>query len=175
MFAASPDYSVASTSLGSSTVHGGPTLATGTFDDVRLTGSWPTGHWTGQSIQGATGVSSQPSVQGFTQAGGRIAVSGSGDIAPDVGDQSIAQTLAWMFAALIAMVVIGVMFITAEYRRGLIRTTFTAHPRRGRVLAAKAIVIAAVTFGTSLVAIAITIPLGEHLLHAAIRSRRSRR
>ena len=62
------------------------------------------------------------------------------------------------------MVVIGVMFITAEYRRGLIRTTLTASPRRGRVLAAKAIVLAVVTFAAGLVAAAVTIPLGEHLL-----------
>jgi ABC-type transport system involved in multi-copper enzyme maturation permease subunit len=63
------------------------------------------------------------------------------------------------------VVVIGVMFITAEYRRGLIRTTFTASPRRGRVLAAKAIVLAAVTFAAGLVAVAVTIPLAERLLH----------
>ena len=66
---------------------------------------------------------------------------------------------------MIAVVVIGVMFITAEYRRGLIRTTLAASPRRGRVLAAKAIVLAAVTFAAGLVAAAVTIPLGEHLLH----------
>ena len=42
------------------------------------------------------------------------------------------------------------MFITAEYRRGLIRTTLAASPRRGRVLAAKAIVIGAVTFAAGL-------------------------
>ena len=50
------------------------------------------------------------------------------------------------------------------YRRGMIRTTFTASPRRGRVLAAKAVVLAAVTFVASLIAVAITIPLGDHLL-----------
>ena len=44
------------------------------------------------------------------------------------------------------MIVIAAMFITAEYRRGLIRTTLAASPRRGRVLAAKAVVIGAVTF-----------------------------
>ena len=58
------------------------------------------------------------------------------------------------------------MFITAEYRRGMIRTTLAASPRRGRVLAAKAIVIGAVTFVAGLVAAAVTIPLGERLLHA---------
>ena len=38
------------------------------------------------------------------------------------------------------------MFMTAEYRRGLIRTTLAASPRRGRVLAAKALVVGAVAF-----------------------------
>ena len=32
------------------------------------------------------------------------------------------------FAGLIVMVVIGAMFMTAEYRRGLIRTTLAATP-----------------------------------------------
>ena len=45
--------------------------------------------------------------------------------------------------ALIVVVVVGALFITAEYRRGLIRTTLAASPRRGRVLAAKAIVLGA--------------------------------
>ena len=48
-----------------------------------------------------------------------------------------------MFAGLIAVVVVAAMFITAEYRRGLIRITLAASPRRGRVLAAKAVVIGA--------------------------------
>ena len=56
------------------------------------------------------------------------------------------------------------MFITAEYRRGLIRTTFTATPRRGSVLAAKAVVIGAVAFAIGAVAAAVAIPLGEHVL-----------
>ena len=92
-------------------------------------------------------------------------MSGSGDIAPASNAGSTAtNTLGGVFAGLIAAVVVGVMFVTAEYRRGLIRTTFAASPRRGRVLAAKAIVLAVVTFVAALVAIAITVPLGEHLL-----------
>jgi ABC-type transport system involved in multi-copper enzyme maturation permease subunit len=106
------------------------------------------------------------SAQGFTQAGDRLTVTGSGDIAPDTGDlDTIKQTLAGTFAGLIVAVVIGVMFMTVEYRRGLIRTTLTASPRRGRVLAAKAIVLGAVTFAAGLVAVAIVIPVGERLLH----------
>ena len=64
------------------------------------------------------------------------------------------------FAGLIAVIVVATMFITAEYRRGLIRTTLTASPRRGRVLAAKAIVIGAVAFVAGLVAAAVAVIFG---------------
>jgi ABC-type transport system involved in multi-copper enzyme maturation permease subunit len=167
LFAASPGYSVNTTSLGGGSSTGGPTLATGVFDQVSRQGSWPAGRWTGQDIQRMTDAALPPSVQGFAQDAGRLTVSGSGDIAPDVEDiDIIKRTLAGTFAGLIAVVVIGVMFITAEYRRGLIRTTLTASPRRGRVLAAKAVVLGAAASAVGLVAAAIVIPVGERLLHA---------
>jgi ABC-type transport system involved in multi-copper enzyme maturation permease subunit len=166
LFATSPFYSVASTSFGGSSVKGGPTLATGTFDHLSRPGAWPSARWAGGVIQGSGSDALAPLSQGYRQAGGTFTVSGSGDIAPAIGDvDAIRQTQAGMFAGLIAVVVLGVVFVTAEYRRGLIRTTFTASPRRGRVLAAKAIVLAAVTFAAGLVAAAVTVPLGEHLLH----------
>jgi ABC-type transport system involved in multi-copper enzyme maturation permease subunit len=56
------------------------------------------------------------------------------------------------------------MFITAEYRRHLIRTTFAASPRRGRVLAAKAIVIGSVTFAAALAAAVVAVPLSSRVL-----------
>jgi len=62
------------------------------------------------------------------------------------------------------VVVVGTMFITAEYRRCLIRTTFAASPRRGRVLAAKAIVIGSVTFAATLAAAVVAVPLSSRLL-----------
>jgi len=67
------------------------------------------------------------------------------------------------FAGLIAVVVVAAMFMTAEYRRGLIRTTLAATPRRGRVLAAKAFVIGLVAFVTGLVAAAVAVPIGIRL------------
>ncbi len=166
LFAATPGYTVISNSLGSTSAVGGGALATGAFDQLSMRGRWP-GQWTGQSIQGSTDNALTPSAQGFTEAAGRFTVSGSGDIAP-AGDSPGGSSggLAGVFVGMIAMVVIGVMFITAEYRRGLIRTTFTASPRRGRVLAAKAIVLGAVTFVVSLIAVAIAIPVSNHLLHA---------
>jgi len=71
-----------------------------------------------------------------------------------------------VFAGLIAVAVVGAMFMTAEYRRGLIRVTMAATPRRGRVLAAKAIVIAAVTFAVGLVSCAVVVAVGQRVLRA---------
>ena len=168
LFAATPGYSVSSTGLATTSLTGGSALATGTFDHVALAGGWPAaGRWAGDAVGAGNSVSGSlpASAQGFTQAGGRFTVSGSGDIGPALNAGSTAaNTLTGVFAGLIAAVVVGVMFVTAEYRRGLIRTTFAASPRRGRVLAAKAAVLAAVTFAAALVAVAITVPLGEHLL-----------
>jgi len=81
----------------------------------------------------------------YHRSDGTFTVTGSGDIAPDEPGgagpgQTLDHTLVGALAGLIAVVVVATMFITAEYRRGLIRTTFAASPRRGRVLAAKAIV-----------------------------------
>ena len=168
LFAASPGYTVTTTSVGTASAVGGPTLATATFDRLSERGTWPAGRWIGEDIQGRTDNALPASVQGFTEDAGQFKVSGSGDIAPanSDGPGQSSRTLGGAFAGLIAAVVIGVMFITAEYRRDMIRTTFTASPRRGRVLAAKAVVLASVTFVTSLIAVAITIPLGDHLLRA---------
>jgi ABC-2 type transport system permease protein len=47
--------------------------------------------------------------------------------------------------AVIAVSVMGVLAFSAEYSTGLIRVTFSAAPRRRAVLAAKAVVLAAVT------------------------------
>jgi ABC-type transport system involved in multi-copper enzyme maturation permease subunit len=170
LFATTPGYSKNATSFGGASSTGGPALATGTFDDVRRQGGWPASssdQWTGQDIQGPIGNPLPASVQGYRETAGTFTVTGSGDIAPaasSAGGSSIEQTLAGTFVGLIAVVVVGVMFVTAEYRRGLIRTTYAASPRRGRVLAAKAVVLAAVTFAAGLVAVTITVPLSEQLL-----------
>jgi ABC-2 type transport system permease protein len=48
--------------------------------------------------------------------------------------------------ASLAIAVLGVLCISSEYSSGMIRTSLTAVPKRGRVLAAKSLVFAAVTF-----------------------------
>ena len=67
---------------------------------------------------------------------------------------------------LIAVIALGTVFITGEYRRGMIRTTLAASPRRGRVLAAKAIVIGAVTFVAGLAGAAVAFVFAERKLTA---------
>jgi ABC-type transport system involved in multi-copper enzyme maturation permease subunit len=106
-------------------------------------------------------------------------ISGSGNIAPMVAgpdSRTVEQSLVGAFAGLIVVIVLGTIFITAEYRRGLIRTTLVASPRRGRVLAAKAIVLGCVTFVVGLAASAAAFALvgkirrdnGERLYPASV-------
>jgi ABC-type transport system involved in multi-copper enzyme maturation permease subunit len=171
LFAASPQHAQpASESFGLAGDSGGPTQATATFDHLDRQGAWPSQAWTGEDIGGFANATVLQR-GGFEQAGGGFTVTGSGDIAPAVAGAAglgttITQTLVGTFAGLIVVVVVGTMFITAEYRRGLIRTTLAASPRRGRILAAKAIVIASVTFAAGLAAATVVVTGGQRTLRA---------
>jgi hypothetical protein len=68
---------------------------------------------------------------------------------------SVAQKVSWdptgvsgagMAIAQLAIAVLGVLCISSEYSSGMIRTSLIAVPKRGRVLAAKSLVFAGVTF-----------------------------
>jgi ABC-type transport system involved in multi-copper enzyme maturation permease subunit len=80
-------------------------------------------------------------------------------------ENTIALYLIGTFAGLIAVAVVATMFMSAEYRRGLIRTTLAASPVRGQVLAAKAIVIGAVAFAAGLAAAAAAVTFATGLAH----------
>jgi ABC-type transport system involved in multi-copper enzyme maturation permease subunit len=177
MFATSPAYQQMTQYVGHSQGQTEPSLATGVFDHARLVGgpggvAGPGGTWTGDNV-GANQAFGPTAAQvaTFHQSGGRFTVTGSGDISPVVNGPgggstaSISQHLIGTFAGLIAVAVVAVMFMTAEYRRGLIRLTLAASPRRGRVLAAKAVVIGAVAFVVGLVASVIAVPIGAHIDH----------
>jgi ABC-type transport system involved in multi-copper enzyme maturation permease subunit len=145
-----------------------PSQDTAVFDQLSRSGTWPAGVWTGDYIDAGGGSG----IGGFHQAAGRFTVTGSGDIAPVVPGQAgdsgttVTQHLIGTFAGLIAVIVVATMFITAEYRRGLIRVTLTASPRRGRVLVAKAVVIGSVAFVAGLVAAAAAVIVGAVLAQA---------
>ena len=167
MFATAPASSqVTSQSVSGSSSAGAMSLAVAHFDHVRLAGPRPASAWTGSAVGGAS-----PGT-GFRQANGTITVTGSGDIAPYVAGangapgSTIGSTLLGAVVALIAVIVVATMFMTAEYRRGLIRLTFAAAPGRGRVLAAKAAVVASVTFVAGLAGALGAVLAGEWLLRA---------
>ncbi|HEY2548961.1 MAG TPA: ABC transporter permease subunit [Streptosporangiaceae bacterium] len=169
LFVTSPVETQTTSSFGGTTSNGGPSQATGIFGHVSLSGAAPGKAWAGANI-GAGRGSPGTGVGGFHQAGGAITVTGSGDIAPVVAGPTsyfptatIEDHLVGTFAGLIAMAVIAAMFITTEYRRGLIRLTLAATPRRGEVLAAKAVVVGAVTFAAGLAASVIAVVAGPRL------------
>jgi ABC-2 type transport system permease protein len=65
--------------------------------------------------------------------------------------EPIGAALIGQLASAILFLVIGVRAATAEYGSGMMRLTLTATPRRGRVLAAKVLVVSAVTLVAALV------------------------
>jgi len=185
LFVTSPQYAE---QVGVAGAMGGPTRATAAFDHVARQGAWAGAEWTTDSIgdgaaelggPAASDAHGGPAASGpgrdeaptVERSGDTFTLSGSGDIAPAVAGAAgigvtISQTLVGTFAALLFLVVIGAMFVAAEYRRGLIRTTLAAAAGRGRVLAAKAVVLGAVTFAAGLVAAAIVVTVGQRVLRA---------
>ena len=184
LFVASPDYSFDTQSFG-----GGdqgitlPTQAIAVFGHVSRQGNWPAGAWTGAQVgEGGRfqpakvtphcGTPPCPAVKKrqlpdrFARSGSTFTVAGSGDIAPFVPVVDPLQVAFYgTLFGLIAVIAVGVVFITGEYRRGMIRTTLAASPRRGRVLAAKALVIGSVTFAAGLAGAAVAFPIAVRKLH----------
>lgn len=145
------------------------TGATATFGQPGLEGGWSLGGWAGQSVGASVDYALLPvlSSVGSQRSGSGFAITGSGDIAPSVtGGETDKDPLTGVFVGLIVMIVLGALFITGEYRRGLIHTTLTASPRRGSVLLAKAVVIGTVAFVVGSAAAAVSIPLGDHILRS---------
>jgi hypothetical protein len=143
------------------------TQATGVFDNVSTQGA--VGGWHHEKV-GDDGMMTdwerhhRPA--GVMEAAGTFTVTGSGDIAPRTDGRRVEQTLVGMVPALLLVIVVATLAVTAEHRRGLIRTTQLTTPHRTQALAAKTLVLAGVTFTTTLAATAATIPLAVRILHA---------
>lgn len=166
LFAASPgDLTVSSNVIGGSIAASRFTEATAVMDEVSLRGEGTGGTWKRDDIGVTTGLDGvTPHHPGrLEHSGGTFTITGVGDIAPLTEETSIERTLTSAMVALIAVIVVAVLFVTAEYRRHLIRTTLLASPRRGRVLAAKAVVVGVVTFVTTLAATAVTLPIARRI------------
>ncbi|MGK5685268.1 ABC transporter permease subunit [Actinoplanes sp. URMC 104] len=152
---ASPgDVTVKESSTAGHAVQSRFTQATAVFDriDSSVSGAWR------YDAVGADGTQSdwerfhRPA--GLRVADGTLTLTGSGDVAPATG-MVLGPVPAGSVPALLLFVVVAVLYVTTEFRSGLIRTTLLAAPRRGRLLAAKALVIGAVTFAAGLLAVAV--------------------
>lgn len=157
LFVASPDYIENATTSS-------PSIGNAVFGPVDLQGGWRSEAWVGDELGGDP----QSITGGYTESPSGFTVRGAGDIAPIVGGIAspgnvvpVEKYLFGAFAGLIAVIIVATTFITAEYRRSLIRTTLTASPRRGRVLVAKAIVIGSTTFVIGLIAALVAIGVCE--------------
>lgn len=134
---------------GSSSLGMHVTTATATFDNV------PAGDWTADQVGAVISPKGGEGERGaMRQDGGTFTVDGSGKVGPNpLDDDMVALALIGVIGGLLALICVGALFATSEYRRGMIRTTFTAAPGRGRVLAAKAIVLGVTSFVIGLVGV----------------------
>lgn len=143
-FVASPPEVSVERRAGGTSVGAEGTTGVATFDNVSLDGGRD-GAWTGDSIGRSNG-----SVE---QVGSEFTVRGSGDITDiDPPDDVVQMSLVGVLIGVLAVIAVGVLFVTSEYRRGMIRTTFASTPRRGAVLTAKAVVTGVATFAIGVVA-----------------------
>ncbi|NUR57674.1 MAG: hypothetical protein HOV87_03045 [Catenulispora sp.] len=152
-----------------------PAAAVATFGPVALTGAWTPEPWSGAQFGGlGTSGDYPPGVDGgFTgNADAALTVTGAGDIAPVVGGSvlgngaTVEGFVGGTFAGLIALVVVAALFITTEYRRGLIRTTLAACPRPVRVLGAKTTVVACLGFTAGTLGATVAVLAGHHIADA---------
>ena len=162
LFVSSPEHVEISRGFGTVDASGGPTMATATFDELSVDGDW-SADWQGTEVGGESGMDT-----GYEESGGAVTITGHGDIAPIAPDQggrgrTVENALVGVFAGLIAVLVVATLFGTSEYRRGLLRTSLAASPRRERLFAAKAVVIGGVSFVTGVVSAALAIPLVEQV------------
>jgi ABC-type transport system involved in multi-copper enzyme maturation permease subunit len=168
LFVTSPVYFPAGGGNGSGT----PSVATASFDQISAHGDLPRRSWTADAITGSGYYPYQPPARAWQERSPTaFTISGSGDIATLVGDilspqWAGASIVNGTIVALLVVIVLATVFATSEYRRRLIRTTLTASPRRGRVLAAKAIVAGSLAFAAGAIATALAEVITRHVLVA---------
>jgi len=169
LFVLSPDTLHITRTAGGTGVLSRPTLGRATFSDVGLApaGAATVAGWQGEDVSGQypvkqgdrAVVTSGKEAKVFgrpagsvAEAGGTYTITGSGDLGSAEGaDDSVQASLFGTMFGLMALAAVSVLFATSEYKRHLVWTTFAASPRRRPALAAKAAVLAAITFGLGLV------------------------
>jgi hypothetical protein len=170
-YVSAPPVTYAGRGGASSTRADVPRYAEAVFDNVQLGsgGAWHA-EFVGRALASDKGAlagdkSERPRGGEMTETGGTFTVTGSGKVGPDAPEDDMVETaLFGIIAGLMALIAVGVLYGTSEYRRGMIRTTFAATPRRGRVLAAKAIVLGTTSFLVGLAGTVVSFLLAIPLL-----------
>jgi ABC-type transport system involved in multi-copper enzyme maturation permease subunit len=163
LFVTSPAYFAAGADAGT------PGAAAASFDEVSAQGDFPRRSWTPDAIAPGSYLSLPSAFTWQQRSAGSFTISGSGDIAPLVGDVLSAQwagasIVNGTIAALLVLIVFAAVFATSEYRRGLIQNTFAASRRR--VLAAKAVAAGSLAFAAGTIATAIAEVITRRVLAA---------
>ncbi|MGX6604060.1 hypothetical protein ACWKSP_18260 [Micromonosporaceae bacterium Da 78-11] len=153
LFAASPgDLSLQHVGLGAGLPQSRFTQATAVFDSINLTGA-PTEAWSNGAVgeMGHTDWEKLHKADGVVEANGTLTITGTGDIAPGgtEGGRETERTLIGLVIGLIIVIVVAARFAGAA---------------GARVLAAKAIVVGAVTFAVGLVAAGVVVTVGARVL-----------
>lgn len=93
---------------------------------------------------------------------GAVFVAATGSLQPD--DTVLGAGLTLSVTAQTLAAVVGALVITSEYGSGSIRTTFAATPRRASVLAAKATLLAGLTYVLALASCTLAYLVGDAML-----------
>jgi hypothetical protein len=174
-YVSSPPKIIIQRSAGATSVGMTPTRGRASFDNVALNGAGTpaTPNWRVDEIHGpgpdgtkfAPGDNASRDVEDMAEANGTFTVFGSGKIGPNAPDDDpVSIALFGVIGGLIVICAVAVLSITSEYRRGMIRSTLAASPRRGRVLAAKAVVVGATAFTIGLVSCTIALLVSQPVL-----------
>jgi hypothetical protein len=148
--------------------NGTPSVATATFDRTSTQGDLPSLFWTGETVAGTypsllSGLTwQQHSADAFT-------ISGSGDIAPLVGN---IVTTNWSGACIVDGIIVGLLilimlaasFATSEYRRKPMNTVSVGSPQCA--LAAKIVALGSLSFAAGTIATALAEVITRHVLAA---------
>lgn len=161
LFATSPgDLTLRPVGLGGATEQVRFTQASGAFDNIVVKGAPSADGWSKDAVgeMNRSDWEKYHKASGAVEENGTITVTGIGDIGPggtEGGGRPVERTLGGLPLGLLILLVVAVRFGTCEYRGA---------PVTRRVLAAKAVVVGAVTFVTGLLAVGIVIPVGVAIL-----------
>lgn len=166
LFATSPgDLTLTSTSLGASAAQVRFTQATASFDNVNLRGV-PAAEWRGEAVgeMGHTDWERYHRAPGLVESNGTFTVTGSGDVGPvpTVGGHAAEDALVGLAIGLIIVIAVAARFTTGPRPPD----PAAGRPLSGQILAAKAVVVAAVTFLTGLVTAGVALPAGQTVVRA---------